>query len=231
MGAILNAQLIPKIYPGWTARFYCASSVPSTIIDTLEAENSEIIKMPDTGNNTSMFWRFLVFSDPSVDYAIIRDTDSRISFREAACVNDWLKSNCSGHVLRDHPIHDRLIMGGMWGAKAEILRNIEELINGFVPIDTYDNDQQFLSKVVYPILKVNGLCVHDSFYKFEIDARDFIAPRVDYEFVGEIFNDKDLREDHYKYIENISLRPTSELKFFFRRIWKIFVKRVRYLIS
>ena len=50
-------------------------------------------------------WRFLVMLDPLVDRFISRDIDSDIVDREVAAVQQWLASNYTFHVLRDHPSH------------------------------------------------------------------------------------------------------------------------------
>ena len=38
------------------------------------------------------------------------------------------------HIMRDHPVHAELIMGGLWGGKAGLLSNIVEVINKFHPV-------------------------------------------------------------------------------------------------
>ena len=48
---------------------------------------------------------------------VSRDLDSRLSERENAAVQEWLKSNKSIHVMRDHIKHDFTILGGLWGTK------------------------------------------------------------------------------------------------------------------
>lgn len=54
----------------------------------------------------------------------------QISSREAAAVEQWLATNKTFHVMRDHPQHDTTILGGMWGARWDQLpapRAAEEL--------------------------------------------------------------------------------------------------------
>ena len=46
-----------------------------------------------------------------------RDLDSRFSNREHAAVEDWLKSDKAIHVMRDHPLHNFSMFGGLWGTK------------------------------------------------------------------------------------------------------------------
>ena len=52
-----------------------------------------------------------------VDIYISRDLDSRINSREAAAVEEWLKSDRDFHFMRDHPLHGTTILGGAWGTK------------------------------------------------------------------------------------------------------------------
>jgi len=61
-----------------------------------------------------------VMDDPGVDTFIIRDSDSRLTPRDAAAVSDWLKqgANYIFHCIRDHPSHSNFpISGGLWGAR------------------------------------------------------------------------------------------------------------------
>jgi hypothetical protein len=58
-----------------------------------------------------MMWRFLTLSDPLVDVTIFRDLDSNFSERETAAVKEWLSSNYTLHVMRDHPSHTTKILG------------------------------------------------------------------------------------------------------------------------
>jgi hypothetical protein len=76
--------------------------------------------VPRLGNATRLYpliWRFLPVLDPQVDAFLSRDLDSRVSAREADAVSEFLASGASVHVMRDHPAHTAVIMGGMWGAR------------------------------------------------------------------------------------------------------------------
>ena len=48
---------------------------------------------------------------------VSRDLDSRIIDREHAAVQEWMKSNKSVHVTRDHVSHDFEMVGCCWGTK------------------------------------------------------------------------------------------------------------------
>ncbi len=64
--------------------------------------------------------KYLVFLQ--VDTFFSRDLDSRINHREVAAVREFLSSDKSVHVMRDHPAHVAYMMGGMWGAKVNETR-------------------------------------------------------------------------------------------------------------
>lgn len=64
------------------------------------------------GLNKRMF-RFLVMLDPNVDVFLSRDIDSLIWPREIDAVNQWLASNYTFHVMRDHKHHYALILAGI----------------------------------------------------------------------------------------------------------------------
>jgi hypothetical protein len=201
IGAIKNAKLAQEIYPGWICRFYTGQSVPKDIIDELKKiDNTEIIQMNEPGNNTSMFWRFLPASENNIEMMISRDTDSRLNLREKLAVDEWINSDKGFHIMRDHPYHRALILGGMWGTKNNIISNIGYLINNFNKANHYGIDQNFLAHIIYPIIK-NNCMVHDEFFNFDKVKRSFPTKRINKEFVGEIIDHDDNRfNQHWKFL-------------------------------
>ena len=55
---------------------------------------------------------YLVMFDPKVDVFISRDVESIIWKREVDAVEEWLKSNYTFHVMRDHKFHGSVILTG-----------------------------------------------------------------------------------------------------------------------
>nr|CAH0101595.1 unnamed protein product [Daphnia galeata] len=118
-------SLIPLIYPGWTVRIYhnLTSSEDLKIfsedfhVDLCNA--TEIIQMRNLGDLFAMTWRWLPLLDDLVDTVMSRDADSAIISREKEAVTEWLASNKSFHIMRDHPAHCFFgyIMGCCWGVK------------------------------------------------------------------------------------------------------------------
>ena len=82
VGAVKNAELAKKVYPGWIPRFYVGSCVDEKIKNQLIELGSQVIEKNVIGDWTGMFWRFEAASDPTVDIMISRDCDSRLSERE-----------------------------------------------------------------------------------------------------------------------------------------------------
>ena len=84
-GAIRNAELGIKYFPGWICRFYIGNSTligSSNDIQLLKSiDNVEIITMEEEGDWTGMFWRFYPIADKDVTVMISRDVDARLSYR------------------------------------------------------------------------------------------------------------------------------------------------------
>jgi hypothetical protein len=66
----------------------------------------------DLGHLNRMIWRYLPLMDPLVDVFMSRDSDSDVNQREVAAVGQWLQSNSTFHVIRDHQYHKEAILGG-----------------------------------------------------------------------------------------------------------------------
>lgn len=198
VGALQNANLAKKIYPDWKCRFYIGQSTLKGSVNEIrllqQFENSEIIFMQEEGDWTGMFWRFLPCSDPDVDIMISRDCDSRLSLREKNAVDDWLTSVKSFHIMRDHPHHDTKILGGMWGTKTHILRDMLGLIADYGKKDYWQIDQEFLTEVIFPRIE-NDCIIHDEFF----DGKKFPSRRNKFEFVGEVYDENN--ERNYEHIE------------------------------
>ena len=110
-----------------------------------------------------MLTRFLVYDDPKVRLAIVRDADSRLSPRELFAVNEWISSDLDFHIMRDHAAHDVPILGGMFGMKRGALRDTsmselitEALIDSSARITgARGEDQAFLKKYIWPKVKTS----------------------------------------------------------------------------
>jgi len=211
IGALRNAELAQEIYPDWTCRYYVGASVPFSIIYQLETmPNVQIVRKPDFGDWRGMFWRFEPASEDDVEVMISRDTDSRLSYREKAAVDEWLQSDKGFHIMRDHPYHNFPVLGGMWGVKNGIVPQMKEMISDFSQQDEYGTDYKFFAQSVIPYIKDNVL-VHDEFF----GGNSFPTPRNELEFVGQVFDENEKTvEEHVSilkmYYENNQSNISNE---------------------
>jgi hypothetical protein len=191
-GAVRNAEIALELYPGWMCWFYAGSCVPKATLEALERmPNTRIVRMAEPGGFQSLFWRFFPASDPSVEVMISRDCDSRPEVREAAAVADFLRSDRSFHIMRDHPWHNVPILGGMFGAKHPAFAEMEPAVRQseeYRPENARrGSDQEFLARAVWP--KVRDSClIHDEFHSPE----KWPIRRHGVRFVGQAFNEEDL---------------------------------------
>lgn len=198
VGAVKNAWLAQRIYPEWKVFYYVDGSVPNDIRKALTDLGATLIDVGQP-NFCGYFWRFLIYDHPGVERSIIRDCDSRLNWRERACVEDWIESGKSFHAVRDHPHHDgpdhdMPIPGGVWGmCKGVLPRTMRSLIDGWhKPKFGYDSDQQFLTHVIWPIVKADFMA-HDECTAFAKESKPFPTPLTfdNPRFCCEVFNEFD----------------------------------------
>ncbi len=204
VGAIRNAELTRKIYPGWLPRFYVGQSVPEDIVKELRQHTDQIVQVDTSGDWTGMFWRFRPASEDDVEVFISRDCDSRLGEREAEAVQEWMDSPRLIHVMRDHPHHSAPIMGGMWGAKREAIPDMAKLMRQWDQEDHWQTDQEFLRQQIWKHY-YHKMMVHDDWNRFSPPLptaanRFFPTPRKDNEFVGAIIgpNEERLHPEHHE---------------------------------
>lgn len=216
IGALRNIELCKKYFPGWICRFYIDKTCKKELIDTICGDMVEVKLMAPTEykysnhssrfNHPGLFWRFLSLSEEN-ERVIFRDCDSRFSQREVNAVNEWIISEKKFHIMRDHPYHGVPILAGMWGCKGGI-RNIDVLLENWKnhsPKGIYSaDDQDFLGQIIYPQTTKDSLEHSEFGLNFGSEIHPFPDERVDFEFVGDIYDEDDLRHpDYWKIIKNL----------------------------
>jgi len=196
VGAIRNTHLQPKVFPGWRCRFYCADDVPKKTTSELKRLGAEVVSVGQGRGFEGAFWRFRAAMDAEV--MISRDTDSRLSEREAVAVDEWLKSKRKFHIMRDHPYHNVKILAGMWGCRNGI-PDLKKLLKNWKDYSYKQCDQVFLDRYVWPRIK-NDVLIHDDvMYPKLANTKKFPTKRINHHFVGEIFDSNDKRHpEHWK---------------------------------
>lgn len=191
IGAIENAKIALQIYPGWECWFYTGETTPKATIDELNKFNNvKIIPINELNDWTGMFWRFYSCSDPSVEVMLSRDCDSRLNEREKYAVEEWLDSDKNFHIMRDSWMHQAEIMGGMWGAKYPILKDMKKLISEYTKGDFWQVDQNFLREIIFPLIR-EDVMAHDECMSWGPNNHKFpdkCPPRSETFFVGQAFN-------------------------------------------
>ncbi|CAM9361078.1 unnamed protein product [Choristocarpus tenellus] len=157
-----------------------------------------------------MHWRFMPADDPSVDRFIVRDVDSRLNTRDRIAVEEWIRSNLSLHVMRDHPCHSHYPMnGGMWGLKKGALNeSMSMLVNKWAALQNawlwyggqhedvtskYMADMEFLKSEIWPRLWQDSI-THDTYSCQLFEGKVFAFPTqrpFNFQHVGQVFDAED----------------------------------------
>ena len=206
IGALKNIELSKEYYPGWICRFYIDSNSKKELINTIKGDNIELVLVDSKDSFHGMFWRFWASEDPEVDIFISRDCDSRFSDREVYAIKEWLESDKDFHIMRDHPYHTVPILGGMWGFRNGLMRkiNLSEKINQWGKYERKGIDQDFLGQVIYPLVKNNSFEHSEFGLNYGGETKPFSTERNNYEFVGDVFDENDIRHpDYWKVIKNV----------------------------
>jgi hypothetical protein len=202
IGAIKNAENALYMYPNFECWFYIhQETVPTEIIDKLRLlPNTNIIfKKGNLSTCKPRMWRFEAIDDVNVEVMMCRDTDTRILLREKLAVYEWLKSDKLFHIMRDHPHHNYLILGGMFGTKKiPTIPSWSNLINLYVQTSDRMYDQDFLRDYVYEHIK-SSVLIHSSFNKYESECLPFPIPYDnELKFVGEYVYDNETCSQSHK---------------------------------
>lgn len=215
-GALENSIACKRLFDAWTMRVYYDGSVPIDVLDKLRDNGVELYDMSLSPYN-KMSWRFLATSDQGVDRFCSRDIDSRLSERESAAVNEWIKSGKKFHVMRDHPSHSNYpISGGMWCAVKDALSDLPQMLEKHdVTSQAYMTDMNFLNNVLWPIVRKDVL-QHDSFSCERFGGgHPFPTPRWGWEHVGSVYIDNKMRAGDVEILKNAEVNtkciPDSKL--------------------
>lgn len=168
-GAMINLLLSRTVYPGWRCRFYVDAAVPRACTGFLRDNGADIRNIEDEYPGVGLFQRFLVMNDPAVGRFLVRDCDARLSAAEAVLVRQWIDSGLPFHAVRDHVLHDELMIGCLWAGRTDCGLDIVELMRRYFvagPTAKYGHDQRMLGLMLWPLIRQHCL-VHDKYYTLE----------------------------------------------------------------
>lgn len=213
-GAIQNTELASKWFPSYQCYFFIDKSVPdSTVKQLSEKSNVQLISMDHSPIPASM-WRFTAIDLPEVDRMRCCDADSRLNERERAVMQSWEKDQTNFLVIKDHPYgHTGFpIFAGMWGMRKSAGINLSQLMEQWMANKTaeelrkYGADQLFLQEMVYP-QTTGSLSYYDNFNLNNSDvAKNIPHQRKSWHFIGEVFDENNLRGKQWKTLRGYTLR-------------------------
>jgi hypothetical protein len=217
-GAFENAKLALEIFPEWQTRFYVDEQTDTDILNQLRDLRSEVLIRPKNVGISGRFWRFEpLFEENTI--LLSRDVDSRLSMREKVAVDYWLESGKKFHIIRDHPMHVAKILGGLFGSinDAKFLR-VYRIFKSFTRMSNYGDDQYFLSRVIYPLIK-NDVLIHSSgvFYDDEI-IRKVDYSKLDFEFMGCGFKKENSLIPHVDVVKNLKTTKREKAQVLYYRL-------------
>jgi tetratricopeptide (TPR) repeat protein len=166
-GAMINLVLSRTVYPGWTCRFYVDAAVPRPCVAYLRDNGADVRNIEDEYPGVGLFQRFLVMNDSKVGRFLVRDCDARISAAEADLVRQWIDSDLPFHAVRDHVMHNELMIGCLWAGRTDCGIDIVELMRRYFtagPTAKYGHDQRMLGVMLWPLIRDHCL-VHDKYYQ------------------------------------------------------------------
>ena len=165
-GAMINLKLARSVYPEWVCRFYVGADVPPACVGYLRDNGADVRAIESEYPGVGLFQRFLVMNDRSVGRFLVRDCDARLSAAEAGLVRQWIDSGRPFHVVRDHVLHNELMIGCLWAGRTDCGIDIVDLMRRYfagAPNARYGHDQRMLGRMLWPLIRSHCL-VHDKYY-------------------------------------------------------------------
>lgn len=197
-GMIANVEILQRRFPAARVAVFVANDVPSEIVDTLRSySHVTVIPTERKAGSEGMLDRFLAIDLSDCDVMFVRDADSRVHERDAACIEDFLAApDRLLHIIRDHRFHTHVILGGMWGIRKE---GLTEPMG--VSLDrwksahdraAYMADQYFVEHTFYSRLLPVAM-IHDRCTSREPDDKKtpFRVPIIDDLFIGQVHEYED----------------------------------------
>lgn len=194
-----NIKIISGIFPDWKIIIYYEEE--TTDIKPFEKYPNVILRKGEYKGNQMMLDRFKPIDDPEVEIMLVRDADSRINERDEWCIREFIRSPKLFHIIRDHPYHTSLIMGGLWGIKKGLFPRFLKM-DKMIKMYAFEHpniegfDQHFLSEIIYPKV-VNYELVHGCLKMHVSEKVTSIPITSEHMFCGQAIEyDEEGREYH-----------------------------------
>jgi hypothetical protein len=173
-GLLENIEIVRKFYPEYAIYVYKGVCDPSWVLPDVN-----VIETGKEGHINALY-RYTPLTFAEVGF--VRDADSRITARDRWCIDEFLKSNYSYHIIRDHHYHVSKIMAGMFGWKKPLDVDLQ-----IVPTSSYGYDEKVLADVVYPKVISDALVHTNIFAMVGEHAERILIPHEDTaDFIGNV---------------------------------------------
>jgi hypothetical protein len=175
-GLLENIRIIQEYYPDFSIIVYLGECDPSWVLP----DSVTVVHTGKVGP-INMLFRYKALA--LADVGFVRDTDSRVTERDRWCIDEFLRSSYSYHIIRDHFWHQSKIMGGMFGWKQSRVVEFDE-----THPSGYGYDEGVLSKDLYPAIRATTL-VHTNInaYHGEHSERIAIPHKDPTDFIGNVY--------------------------------------------
>lgn len=213
-GAVKNANIAKTIFPEWIVRVFIDDSLPQVYANQLyQLDNVEVCEVDDK-NMFGAFWRFLSFSEEDA-IVLSRDSDSRLTSREKKYVDEWINSEKTFSIIRDHPRHyDWPMLAGMWGARSPLDEELLDSMNQYYSQHFYTIDQIWLKEKIWPIA-MNDCFIHGHLENENV-KNSWNNLKNPYNFIGQGWGSNDL--PLYGYSEDAIIKDSNLFDYKFQDV-------------
>ena len=215
-GAILNAKASKLVFKDWELRFYISDEIQNSLENELQSLGCKTIRMKRKAFCDFMFYRFLPIQETYYDAVIIRDVDSILDERDEWTGKEWVKSECSFHIIRDHPNHMFYILGGLFGyrPKSKKINNLKDLLSKWNNFNEYGADQDFLASKIYPLVRDDAY-IHSDLIAFgDEEIHPIVFKRNQLSWIGKRYlYEKESNEKLLKEKINLGIRRLPLVKY------------------
>jgi len=185
-GLIENLKLIQILFPTFHTVIHYATDVPETYLTQYRSFPNTTLELITT--EIPMMSRILCWKANHTYF--MRDADSRVTIRDAACINAFLESKKQAHVIRDHYYHKTRIMGGTFGIRVpdwDIQAMWDTWKQPGLPL--YGTDEKFLQEVIYPRIK-HDMLLHTNIVAYQDETPTLlpVEQTSDTDFVGNVYD-------------------------------------------
>ena len=165
VGLLENIVLIQKHFPQAYTYVYIGNDVPESFVEDLRSRDNVVLRFTNETGARNMIHRFFAIDEPEVDLMFVRDADSRVHWKDRWAIREFINSSwAKAHAIRDNPVHNTAILGGLWGMykiPGINIRSLYESTRSARKDFGMGLDQDFLIECIYPRV-ASFLMIHSS---------------------------------------------------------------------